>query len=367
MDTIDFDLNDALKHYMSDPASIATPEAHSALFDCENDPEALTNPVVNSVLNPIVDAVADNPDAIMRASHMDSLQFLLKLAPISLHPSSPEPTSLGRDSELVETPRYTAHLPTHALSKIFDLIMSGLSAEADSVHSDIDSPDEQDSVPHHKKLLEIYAFLLQWTIAAVETKAAEKSSAVPASRGRGKPKKGAAKDKEAAWDSATQLQAALEIMCKVLKLKLSKIFLTTSERDTFIGLLTRPVYMVLESEQRVKATTIRMHCFKVLCIAVKHHGHAYGMLCQRGLEWIQMAYSDQRRKSTLSRTSPILNICRNPWPSFYTFWPRHMTIPSSLTRSFEKSVTRNSTPTILEDPSPSLLSSPSCLNWPLAW
>lgn len=284
MDTIDFDLNDALKHYMSDPASIATPEAHSALFDCENDPEALTNPVVNSVLNPIVDAVADNPDAIMRASHMDSLQFLLKLAPISLHPSSPEPTSLGRDSELVETPRYTAHLPTHALSKIFDLIMSGLSAEADSVHSDIDSPDEQDSVPHHKKLLEIYAFLLQWTIAAVETKAAEKSSAVPASRGRGKPKKGAAKDKEAAWDSATQLQAALEIMCKVLKLKLSKIFLTTSERDTFIGLLTRPVYMVLESEQRVKATTIRMHCFKVLCIAVKHHGHAYGMLCQRGLE-----------------------------------------------------------------------------------
>ncbi|KPA40752.1 condensin complex subunit 1 [Fusarium langsethiae] len=248
MDTVDFDLNDALKHYMSDPASIATPEADSALFDCENDPDALTLPVVNSVLNPIVDAVADNPDAIMRASHMDSLQFLLK---------------------------YTAHLPTHALSKIFDLIMSGLSAEADSVHSDIDSPDEQDSVAHHKRLLEIYAFLLQWTIAAVETKAAEKTTTAPVARGRGKPKKGSAKDKDAAWDSATQLQAALEVMCKVLKLKLSKIFLTTSERDTFIGLLTRPVYMVLESEQRVKATAIRMHCFKVLCIAVKHHGHAY--------------------------------------------------------------------------------------------
>lgn len=248
METINFDINDALKHYMSDPASIPTPEADSALFDCENDPEGLTNPVINSVLNPIVDAVADNPDAIMRASHMDSLQFLLK---------------------------YTAYLPTHALSKIFDLVMSGLSAVADGVHNDIDSPDEQDSVLHHKKLLEIYGFLLQWTIAAVETKAAEKSSAAPASRGRGKPKKGAAKDKEAVWDSASQLQAALDIMCKVLKLKLSKIFLTTSERDTFIGLLTRPVYMILESEQRVKNTTIRMHCFKVLCIAVKHHGHGY--------------------------------------------------------------------------------------------
>ncbi|KAI5460339.1 non-SMC mitotic condensation complex subunit 1 [Mariannaea sp. PMI_226] len=275
MDTINFDINDALKHYMSDPSSISTPEADSTLFDCENDPEALTPPVINSVLNPIVDAVADNPDAIMRASHMDSLQFLLKLAHISLDPSLPDPPAARLDSELLATDRYTAYLPTHALSKIFDLIMSGLSAEADAVHNDIDSPDEQDSVPHHKKLLEIYGFLLQWTIAAVETKAAEKSSAAPLARGRGKSKKSAAKDKDAAWDSANQLQSALDIMCKVLKLKLSKIFLTTSERDTFIGLLTRPVYMVLESEQRVKATTIRMHCFKVLCIAVKHHGHGY--------------------------------------------------------------------------------------------
>lgn len=175
---------------------------------------------------------------------------------------------------MLTTPRYTSFIPTHALSKIFDLVMSGLSAEADAVHNDLESPDEQDGMAHHKQLLEIYGFLLQWTIAAVETKAAEKSTAAPAARGRGKAKKGAAK--EDVWDSASQLQAALDIMCKVLKLKLSKIFLTTSERDTFISLLTRPVYMVLESEQRAKATNIRMHCFKVLCVAVKHHGHGYG-------------------------------------------------------------------------------------------
>lgn len=154
--------------------------------------------------------------------------------------------------------------------------MSGLSAEADAIHSDVESPDEQEAIEHHKKLLEIYGFLLQWTIAGVESKAAEKSSAVPLGRGRGKAKK--APGKQDVWDSAAQLQGALDIMCKVLKLKLSKIFLTTSERDTFIGLLTRPVYMILESEQRVKATPIRMHAFKVLCIAVKHHGHGYGEL-----------------------------------------------------------------------------------------
>lgn len=281
MASISFDINDALKDYMSDPSSISTPEADSALLDCENDPESLTNQLLNPVLNPIIDAIADNPDAIMRPANMDSLQFLLKLAPISLDPLSHTlPDHLDTPSEENSTHhldlRFTQFLPTHALSKVFDLVMSGLSAETDAVHSDIDSPDEEESaLPHHKQLLEIYGFLLQWTIAAVETKAAEKSSAAPTARGRAKPKKGTAKDGDV-WDSTAQLQTALDIMCKVLKLKLSKIFLTTSERDTFIGLLTRPVYMILESEQRAKAMPIRMHCFKVLCIAVKHHGHGYG-------------------------------------------------------------------------------------------
>ncbi|KAK4160517.1 putative condensin complex subunit 1 [Cladorrhinum sp. PSN259] len=248
MDSVNFDINDALKHYMSDPAAIPTPEADSALVDCENEPESLTdNAIVNAVLNPIVDAIAENPDAITRSHVFDSLQFLLK---------------------------YTSFLSAHALSKIFDLLTSGLATEADVVHHDLES-DEQELVAHHKQLLEIYGFLLQWTIAAVETKAAEKSSTTVPVRGRGKPKGKKGPGNDANWDSSTQLETALNTMCKVLRLKLGKIFLTTSERDTFISLLTRPVYMVLESEQRVKNTSIRMHSFKVLCLAVKHHGHAY--------------------------------------------------------------------------------------------
>jgi condensin complex subunit 1 len=293
MDTVQFDINDALKHYMSDPAGIPTPEADSALQDCENDPDALNdNALVNAVLNPIVDAVAENPDAITRSSIFDSLQFLLKCAPISsVHLdsciSSPAPRARGAsplsahvsrssDSKLSRLSRYTSNLSAHALSKMFDLITSGLAAEADVAHNDLES-DEQELIPHHKQLLEMYGFLLQWTIAAVETKAAEKSSSAPPVRGRGKPK--ARRDAaDGHWDSSAQLENALATMCKVLRLKLAKIFLTTSERDTFVGLLTRPVYMILESEQRCKSTSIRMHAFKVLCIAVKHHGHGYGGL-----------------------------------------------------------------------------------------
>lgn len=275
-DRVQFDINDALKHYLSDPATVSTPEADGALVDCENDPESLTGGLINSVLNPIVEAIAENPEALTRSSLFDSLQFLLKCAPTSLksqqhYPSEP-------DSELFQLSRSTALLPTHSLSKILDVIVSGLSTEADTVHNDLET-DEQDAVQHHKQLLEIYGFLLQWTISAVETKAAEKSANAAPARGRGGGKGAKAKaaiSKDGTWDSSNQLQAALDVMCKVLKLKLGKVFMTTSERDTFVGLFTRPVYLVFESEQRCKSTSIRMHAFKVLCIAVKHHGHAFG-------------------------------------------------------------------------------------------
>ncbi|KAI9686719.1 MAG: Condensin complex subunit [Bathelium mastoideum] len=246
----DFDVNEALKAYLNDPASIPTPEADSALLDCESDPESLSAPVINGALNPIVDSVAENPEAISNKSVLDSLQFLLKS---------------------------TSYLPPTSLSKVLDLIVSGLSTEADAIHHELDA-EEQDSTQGYKQILEIFGFLLQWAIAAVETKAAEKPSSGAPARGRGgkgaKAKTGA--NKEASWDSALQLQTALDVMSKVLKLKLGKIFLTTSERDTFISLFTRPVYLILENESRVKSTAIRMHAFKVLCIAVKHHGHGFG-------------------------------------------------------------------------------------------
>jgi condensin complex subunit 1 len=121
----------------------------------------------------------------------------------------------------------------------------------------------------------MYGFLLQWALSAVEVKAAEKpAEAAPARRGGPKSKKSA---KDGAWDWTPQIQISMETMCKVMKLKLGRIFLTTSDRDTFINLFTRTIYLVLESEQRVKSMAIRMHAFKVLCIAVKHHGHAFGM------------------------------------------------------------------------------------------
>ena len=311
----DFDINDALKHYLSDPASVATPEADGALLDCEDDPESLSDSLVNGVLNPIVDSIAENPDNLSRSSTFHSLQFLLKCAPNFL--ASQRNFHSEPDSELFKLSRSASLLPTHSLSKLFDLIISGLSSEADAVHNDLET-DEQDAFGHQEQLLEMYAFLLQWSISVVEVKAAEKPSGGPAKgRGTGKKSKGTAKD--GTWDSLAQLQTALDTMCKVLKLKLGKVFVTTSERDTFVGLFTRPVYLILESEQRIKNTALRMHAFKVLCIAVKHHGHAFGSItCE--VETVIIANKRQERKLPSFKTFPTSSILPSQWLNSFIFF-----------------------------------------------
>jgi condensin complex subunit 1 len=220
-----------------------------------------------------VDAVAESPDAITRSSVFDTLQFLLKCVPA--FPIDSRTWESVPKSNLFKLSRSSSQIPPATLSKILDLIVSALSTQADVIHADLEA-EEQDAILYHKNILEMYGFLLRWTISAVETRALEKSASAPAARGRGKSTKsktGASKD--GSWDASAQLETALDRMSKVLKLKLGRIFVTTSERDTFISLFTKPVYHILENEARVKSNAIRNHCFRVLCIAVKHHGHAY--------------------------------------------------------------------------------------------
>jgi condensin complex subunit 1 len=271
MERIDFDINESLKLYLSDPAATPTPEAPSSLTDCENDPDNLTPAVVDGALEPVYELVTENPENILRSDVFDAIQFLLKCAPIATPPTGGRLTESR--TELFSLHRQSFLLPVAALSKIFELVVSGLAAIADVAHTDIEN-DEQEALHQRKILLEAYAFLLQWIIASVEAKAAEKAHAAPARRGKAAKTKTPAKD--GAWDSAGQIQAAMDTMCRVMRLKLNRIFETTSDRDTFINLFTRSIYLIMETESRMKITAVRMFCFKVLCVAVKHHGHALG-------------------------------------------------------------------------------------------
>jgi condensin complex subunit 1 len=167
--------------------------------------------------------------------------------------------------------RQSPYIPPNSLAKVFHLLISGLGAEAEIIHHE--EQDGEVEVAQQKYVLQAFAFLLQWCIAAIEAKNVE--SAAGAARSKGKATKAKAAHKDGGWDPSAQIQTALETMTKVMKLKLSRVFVTTSERDAFIGLFTRSTYLLLENEARVKSTAMRMYTFKVLCVAIKHHGHAF--------------------------------------------------------------------------------------------
>ncbi|KAK6341084.1 Condensin complex subunit [Orbilia brochopaga] len=242
-----FNLASSLQSYSDDPGTISCPDADPGLITESGEPLTLTQ--INPILDPIVEAVTIDPDAILKDDNFDNLQCLLKSFP---------------------------SIPSICASKVLDLISSGLAAETTLAHAELES-DDPDGLEPHKQLLEAYGFLLQWCIGATESRLEDKSNTTTSSNrgGRGAKSK-STKGGANIWDSSGQLLSTLEIMAKVMKLKLSKMFLTTSERDAFVGLFTRPVYLILENEQRLKSIPTKMHCFKILCLAVKHHGHAFG-------------------------------------------------------------------------------------------
>jgi condensin complex subunit 1 len=133
------------------------------------------------------------------------------------------------------------------MNKLFDLVMSGFAAEVDAAAHDIDHEDQQ-TCAVHKVPIEMYAFLLNWSALAVEkvTVADEDAPAVAPSkprRGRGgkaAQPRAAAKNKAPEWSWKDQIAPVLTLISKVLKLKTSKIWTVSGERDTFIGCVASP-------------------------------------------------------------------------------------------------------------------------------
>lgn len=166
------------------------------------------------------------------------------------------------------------------MSKMLDALLSAFGAQIDAAIRDSKEEDQQ-IVMAHKLPLEMYAFLVNWFVGAAEkVKAMGEEDAPPAPvkarRGRGGKagsSRAAAAKKAEQWTWTDQIPGTLELICKALKLKTHRIWVTSPERDAFITCLTRPAYHVAESEQYMKIQNVRMHVYKVICLAVKHHGH----------------------------------------------------------------------------------------------
>jgi condensin complex subunit 1 len=144
--------------------------------------------------------------------------------------------------------KYVSAVPGILMSKLLDLIMSGFAAEVDAAAHDIDHEDQQ-TCAIHKVPIEMYAFLLNWSaLAAEKVTVSDKDAPVVAPskprRGRGgkaAQPRAAAKNKAPEWSWKDQIVPVLTLISKVLKLKTSKIWTVSGERDAFIGCVASKV------------------------------------------------------------------------------------------------------------------------------
>ncbi|OCH87806.1 hypothetical protein OBBRIDRAFT_889536 [Obba rivulosa] len=210
---------------------------------------------ISRALESAVEALAESSDNITDSTVFDTYRSLLK---------------------------HSEFLQGALMTKLLDSLSSAFQAQVDSTVRDIEQEDQQ-TVATHKAPLEMYAFLMNWFVSAAEKVKAsgqdEVASVAPAPkarRGRGgrvASSRGAPKRTAEEWSWMEQIPAFLALISKVLRLKTQRIWMTTAERDSFINCITRPVYHITESEQYMKSQGIRLGVYKVICLAVKQHGH----------------------------------------------------------------------------------------------
>jgi condensin complex subunit 1 len=125
------------------------------------------------------------------------------------------------------------------MTKLMDVIVSGLNNQAEALASELESPDAE-GLDSFRKPLEMYSFLLLWIITCAEAMGSHKSTSTSKETTRSRQSKAkqaaAAKEQATHWDYTPQLQTAFDVMCKILKLKLAKVWTLTSEKDTFVRL-----------------------------------------------------------------------------------------------------------------------------------
>ncbi|KAF8309106.1 hypothetical protein DL93DRAFT_2063311 [Clavulina sp. PMI_390] len=209
---------------------------------------------VRDLLDDAVGAVAESFDAIITPSVFDVYRSVLK------HFDSPHPS---------------------VISKLLDSICSGLQAVVEAIKHDVEAGEQGNESPHRAPL-EMFSFLLQWFSAAAERHTPTHGAELATASTKGKGKKGTKTSKQKAqvaldnWTWGEQIIPTLAVISRVLRdLPSHRVYTTTAERDTFINCLTRPAWRITENEGHMKVAEIKLGVYKIICVAVKTHGHTF--------------------------------------------------------------------------------------------
>lgn len=196
---------------------------------------------VDSKLESITDSLANNPE---------SLNFNQELL-----------------EDLIELTHGFRELEEKKRHQLAYLVTSSLNAVGQSYGNMLQSGDFHDNVDTIKSTLERYGYLM---FVLLKYLGKEDFSQV----GNARSQKSVPREVLARWKSnCTEVENGLTAVITVLSLDLSKVFVTTPERDSFVELFSRPIINLMESPERMKLVPIKLLIFRALCIAVTKHKH----------------------------------------------------------------------------------------------
>ncbi|WWC67026.1 uncharacterized protein I206_100933 [Kwoniella pini CBS 10737] len=228
----------------------------------EIDVPSLRTSSIDESLSTAIESIVHDPDSIVHqpASTFDVFQSILKYS---------------------DSPNITGPI----LTKLLDVILSSLTNHANAVVTLVGSQgfsaEDMDAPMIHKQPLEMWSFLLQWFITSAERGAGKSSdgSSMTTTTGKGKKK---ITNKQNSSSTSTnfiwidQLPFVLSTIHKILKIPTSRIWRTTSEKENFISCFVKPSYQLAENELYLKNQEIKFGIYKIICLSVKFHNHAFG-------------------------------------------------------------------------------------------
>lgn len=203
-------------------------------------------------LNVIIDQLAVSPEQIDASP--DSLEALIDLC----H----------------DFPHLTPKLQTQ-LSYLISSSLSNLSKDIKAnLSSNVNFTEIGGLIPQWKRHLEEYGYLIQVLLTFLQDELHKVSSQSTNLNRSARNSKNDSANVELFKRDCNQMENLLESITKLLEINLSKIFQTTPEKDLFIGLFTRPLFVLLEIEPVTKVSSLKMFIQRILAMCVKNHGQS---------------------------------------------------------------------------------------------
>ncbi|AJV60230.1 ADE_G0037070.mRNA.1.CDS.1 [Saccharomyces cerevisiae] len=203
-------------------------------------------------LNVIIDQLAVSPEQIDASP--DSLEALIDLC----H----------------DFPHLTPKLQTQ-LSYLISSSLSNLSKDIKAnLSSNVNFTEIGGLIPQWKRHLEEYGYLIQVLLTFLQDELHKVSSQSTNLNRSAKNSKNDSANVELFKRDCNQMENLLESITKLLEINLSKIFQTTPEKDLFIGLFTRPLFVLLEIEPVTKVSSLKIFIQRILAMCVKNHGQS---------------------------------------------------------------------------------------------